>query len=103
MDIEKLVEDGAREMFAIDRPRVFGTVLPWEDAVMVQEDYRERARAVLAIALAAAAEEAEAWSHNSTGTRDPEQAMQEAAQDTLAEKIAERFRTLATQLGAANG
>jgi len=103
MDISKLVEDGARAL-ALQEHSAKGVAQIWDNDLQPERgNYESAARAVLAIALAAAAEKAEAWSHNSTGTRNPEQAMQEAAQDTLAEKIAERFHTLATQLGAANG
>ena len=93
MDIEKLVEDGARALIMCYRS---------ENKNRSEETIREAtklfmtpARAVLAIALAAAAEEAK----QAQFTDDPKHDHWAQA----CEEVSDRLRTLATQLGAANG
>lgn len=101
MDLSKLEEDAARA--ARDALNVDGTFdvrspdeCSLDDREQSEWDATVRAtRAVLAIALAAAAEEAK----QAQFTDDPKHDHWAQA----CEEVSDRLRTLATQLGAANG
>lgn len=115
MDISKLVEDGARAL-ALQEHSAKGVAQIWDNDLQPERgNYESAARAAFAIALAAAAEDwiAVAQSGFETWKAKPHNARWFRKIDgtpipndltiCIGEAFADRLRTLATQLGAANG